>query len=332
MTKIPDRYDKQRPLKKRLVELKKGLVVQLVTRRGEFWEAVAEVRGDWQIRDVPAQLPPESADVLLPESVGTPGDSTKEYTAWLNRKRRWHGSLRYVLAPTEVERYLGEEGPPYNTADSPPLPLKWLPWYRFAAACVLYDPPKSEELPKFAKYGGRPALLGDPDGAEPAFGLLSSHDLLKHDMGYAMREAADEYVNRKVWELRGELAGLDFAAARQEVYRRFGPEIERAAERVGAQYRDMIDAEDPPTYYVEVDPSANANERRAAVEAVAARVGSETKDGRPPRDPLKALTIAILKDDRGWKQGKIAEHYGWVSVTHVDKWVREGQKIKGATR
>ena len=54
------------------------MVEQIVTRRGSSYEAIIEIRPRWGLEHVPAQLPPESEDVLLPTSMGEPGSSDHE--------------------------------------------------------------------------------------------------------------------------------------------------------------------------------------------------------------------------------------------------------------
>jgi hypothetical protein len=88
MGSVPSRYSRELPTRKRLRDFKARMVTQLATGRGAFKRAVNNVRARWEI-DAPAQLPPESEDVLLPPSIGAPPDPIGEYTAYLNVKRRW---------------------------------------------------------------------------------------------------------------------------------------------------------------------------------------------------------------------------------------------------
>ena len=217
----------------------------------------------------------------------------------------------------------------------PPLPEPWLPWYCFAAACILYDPPRPPELERFAEYAG----LALPKQ------FYTSHDLLQEEMHHAVGRAIEEYICKKMWELREELGGLEFEAAHYDVLCRFGHEAIEVEERVRAQYEDMIELNDePPTYYVEVDPQATVDRRREAIEAVAERMNLDPehgvdapKRGRRERESesLRVLAVAILRDDLEWSRERIADHYGWVdhygrpSVAKVTKWATVGRRLRG---
>jgi hypothetical protein len=210
----PTRYSKESSSEYRLNRLKGNLVLQLVTRRGDFWTAIEKVRSRWQIADPPAALPPESDDVLLPSIVGETTDSGEEYTAYLNAKSRWFGDLRLTLLEGRVaERYI-EESPPY--VGNPPLPKRSLHWCRFAAACVLYGVPRSEHLPAFASYGGPPAVprSARAETANPA--LLTERQLRQQEIAAEEQQTLDKMVSKKMWELRSELDDLDYARARLE--------------------------------------------------------------------------------------------------------------------
>jgi hypothetical protein len=57
---------KENPRRARLVVMKRNLVAQLLIRRGDFWEAIKNVRIRWQLDPVPTRLPPDSEDILYP--------------------------------------------------------------------------------------------------------------------------------------------------------------------------------------------------------------------------------------------------------------------------
>lgn len=319
MGSIQDRYDKQAGAKTRLTEVKKEMALRLASRGGKIWEAISEARRSWDLHDVPAQLPPESpdSDVLIPESVGKPANTTWEYTAWLNRKRAWYESIRDVLTAAGVEKYLLYGAEP-RMAGNPPLPESWLPWYRFGAACILYDPPRSPDLPKFAEYGG----LVLPTQ------FFTSHDLLCREMEHEISRAMQEHIFRRMWELRSELREQDYEAASREVLRRYEQELRGIEERTRAQYEDMIELdEQPPTYYVELDPQATQDERRKTVEIATARLETEATPGRSRRSPLAAYTAHILHDELGWTYEEIASRYGWKDYTRVSKYVGDGRGL-----
>ncbi len=163
-------------------KLKRNLVAEMRGAPGRFREAVEEVRAYWRIDDPPVRLPPESEDILLPPELGKPGDLSALRVVWSNHpllhpvslgsrrrqgdvktwptsqreiyrnlKRRWELDLRNALRRGGVpEEYLEDRA--HISEDE-------LPLYRFAAACVLYEPPDTA-LIAFANYGGAPPIKG----------------------------------------------------------------------------------------------------------------------------------------------------------------------------
>jgi hypothetical protein len=252
---------KESPFEARIKLLKDGLILQLVARRGEFFEAIEKVREYWQIDDPPAQLPPQSEDSLLPPSLDEPGDLSELHamwtkhpllrplasgwrkhpdrlktwrsdwdTAYLNLKARWHLDLLYVLRRGVPEKYL-EERPPY--VGSPPLSQPLLPWYRFAAACVLCNPPRNEQLPTFALYGGLPTPPGEGTaGEEPVLGVLTERQVLERVIEAEQQHMLTEMIAKRLWKHRSELSDLDYHQATLEVLRRFGPEMHQEMKRL----------------------------------------------------------------------------------------------------
>lgn len=82
----------------------------------------------------------------------SPGDQ-EQYTAWPYDRGSWESDLCALLLRSVPERYLEAKSPPYTGSLFSRKRLS--PWLRFAAACVLYDPPP-EQAPAFADYGGLP--------------------------------------------------------------------------------------------------------------------------------------------------------------------------------
>lgn len=301
---------------------KPDLVVQIVARRGEFWEAVSEVRERWQITDPPAELPPESEDVLLPPGVGEPNHSRAGYTAYLNAKRRWLGDLRRVLLRGGVSESYVEDQDAHHTGN-PPVPSRLLPAYRFAAACVLFDPPHSERLPDFAEYGG-PQRSSDQHGAAR---LLTEQELGLRALPGEEQRALEEMVGQKMWELRSELGGLEYRQARLEVLRRFHAQMRRELERLREDREQEIEEGSPEGVYVELAEGATVKEMRRTVEEAAAHLEGRPTVGRRRRDPLIATTCAVLKDECGWSYRQIADHFDWIDETAVSKYLKDGRRI-----
>jgi hypothetical protein len=126
--------------KKRIQQIKNGLVLQVARRRGSFWDEVHEIRAHWDI-EARTQLPPEDRNLLYPPQIlqihRGEANLTGQYIEDLHRWEREHiRGLSLSLAKIGQERYR--------------LDLDWWP---FMAALVLYQPP-GETLREFADYGG----------------------------------------------------------------------------------------------------------------------------------------------------------------------------------
>jgi hypothetical protein len=351
---IASRSSKEPSFAARLKLLKDGLVLQLVARRGEFWDGVEKIRSYWQIDNPPAQLPRESKDILLPPSLDEPGDlselrmmwSTHPLlrplasgwrrhpnklktwrsdwgTAYLNLKDRWQSDLFYVLQCGVPEKYL-KERPPY--VGNPPLSQQLLPWYRFAAACVLYNPPRNEKLPTFALYGGLPTLPGEGTTGESSIpGVLTERHLQEQAFEAEQQRALDGMIGEKLWELRSELGNLDYHQAQLEVLRRYGPEMVHELKRLKEDYKFNTKRKPPQRYYVELDEGATIAERRKTLEALAAHQKGRPSVGRRQRDQIRVVTATLLKDELDWSQREIARLFGWNDETLVSKYTKDGR-------
>ncbi len=328
-------------------------MLQLVARRGEFWEETEKIRTYWQIDHPPAQLPPESEDVLLPPLLDGQRDLSELHAMWsthpllrplasgwrrppkklktwrsdrdtacLNLKDRWYSDLLHILQYGVPEKYL-EDRPPH--AGNPPLSRWLLPWYRFAAACVLYNPPRNEKLPVFALYGGLPKLLGGPKGEGPALGVLTERKLREWAIGAEEQRALDEMIAKRLWGLRLQLGDLDYHQATIEVLRRCGAELVQELKRLREEREFDMELSLPDRYYVELDEGATIEERRKTIEAIAGYQKGRPSVGRRRRDRITAVTVAILKDEHGWTQKEIADLYGWKDETLVSKYAKDGR-------
>lgn len=156
----------------RLRVLKQDLVAQMLGAPGDLRGAVEEVRARWGVDNPLEELPPESDDILYPPSIGEPGSSIEEYTAWLNARRRWLDDLFWILLHCVPEEYLeaplGDEST--LQVGSPPVTAHRLPWLRFASTLVLYDAPPSAPSPSLTTVG---LLSGLSEAEEPTLDVLT---------------------------------------------------------------------------------------------------------------------------------------------------------------
>ncbi len=320
---------------------RENLVVEHYRRRGEFREAVEEVRTYWQIDDPPAQLPPESDDILLPPCLdkpkdlsglhavwanhpylpplmGGPRDDPASYVVWpaewstayRNLERRWELDLSYALRNGNVpEKYL---------EDKVPITEGQLPWYRFAAGCVLYDPPEDEEnLRLFAEYGG----------PLPVIGVLTSRRLREQQIDAAVGAAVDKIISDKMWELRRELPD-DPDRARFEVVNRFSAELQAEEDRARDDHEIETDLNPPSGFYnIAVDPAKDTKEDVLEKYAkLRAEEGLCPPGGRPRINQLTAIRCAILYDEQNpvdptdnrrkrWTHERLAKKFGLLVQT-----------------
>ncbi len=336
--------DEKNPLRARLVLTKRNLVAQMLARRGGYWNAICDVRARWGLDPVPTRLPPESGDILYPTTIpaqrpprpmelilppdrpnehqGEPGNPER-YEAWLNERSRWVSDLGDVLRACLPEKYLGEETPPY--VDWPPAKERWLPWYRFAAACVLYHPPL-EKAPVFADYGGLPLSERQEAENEPMPNVLTERTLRQGAIDERVQHKMDNWISEKAWELREELGGMDFREARREVVRRFPEDIEAEENRLTAElYEREIERDPPYRYYPEFDPAETTNkEMLNTLPAIRANEGLAQKPGRKQQDDLLPVMCARLLAQPGWSPELLADQLGR-SAQRVRELAEEGR-------
>ena len=336
---------KDNPRKARLVVLKRNFVAQLLARGGAFWELIKYVRSRWQLDPVPTQLPPDSEDILRPPHtpaqhplrplafilplnrptahVVIPGDQ-EQYTPWPYDRGSWESDLCALLLHSVPERYLGAKSPPYTGSPCPPQRL--LPWLRFTAACVLYDPPP-EKAPAFADYGGLPLLPGDEAGDEPVPGVLIERELREGEIGLRVQNAIDTEISEKAWELHSKLGERHFQGAISRVRSRYQGELEGRQGWLKGQWYEREVEFDPPRYYVPFDAIEDTRKDLGRVlNAINEKVGPAQKAGRKPQDDLLPVMCAVLLEKPGWSPELLADQLG-MSAKRVRELAKEGQAL-----
>jgi hypothetical protein len=329
----PVRY-KENPRKARLEVLKRNLVAQLLARRGDFWEAIKDVRVRWQLDPVPTQLPPHSGDVLYPRQTPPrqpprspvfilPLNHPKaQHTAWLNQTRSWESDICDLLLRTV--RSPEAKSPPYTGTLSPPKRL--LPWLRFAAACALYDPPP-EKAPAFADYGGLPLLPGEETQDEPIPGVLTDRELREGETELMVQIAIDNEIFEKVWALRSKLGELDFQAAISAVRNRYPRKLEARQDLLKRHWHGREVELDSPLYYVPFDPVEDTRKDFArVVNAIQEKEGPAQKAGRKQQDDLLPVMCAVLLEKPGWSPELLADQLR-MSAKRVRELAKEGQAL-----
>jgi hypothetical protein len=322
--------------------LKRNLVAQLLARRGDFWEAIKDVRVRWQLGPVPTQLPPDSEDILYPRE--TPArqlprfpafilplnhpkanivspDNQNQRTAWLNLIGSWESDLCDLLLHTVPSPEA--KSPPYTGTLSPPKRL--LPWLRFAAACALYDPPP-EKAPTFAAYGRLPLLPDEETQDEPIASVLTDRELREGETELMVQIAIDYEISEKVWELRSKLGELDFQGAIGTVRSRYQRELEAMQDLLKGHWYEREVELDSPLYYVPFDPVVDTRKDFArAVNVIQEKEGLAQKAGRKPQDDLLPVMCAVLLEKPGWSPELLASQLG-LSAKRVRELAKEGRE------
>jgi hypothetical protein len=336
---------KENPRRARLVAAKRNLVAQLLARRGDFWEAVMHVRSRWQLDPAPTRLPPDSEGILRPPQtpaqqppgpsafilpsnrvqvyIVNPGDQ-QQYTARPYDRGTWESELYDVLLRSVPEMYLQAKPPPYTGGPCPPERL--LPWLRFAAACVLYDPPL-EQAPAFADYGGLPLLPGDETADESIPGVLIEHNLREGEVDLRVHNDINYEISEKVWELRSKLGEGDFEGAMSIVRSRYHNELEERKGLLKSGWYKLEAETDHPRYYVPFDPTEDTKKDvNHVVKAINEKQGPAQKAGRKPQDDLLPVMCAALLEKAAWSPELLADQLR-ISAKRVRELAKEGQAL-----
>ncbi|MCA1717036.1 MAG: hypothetical protein LC781_09400 [Actinobacteria bacterium] len=290
--------------------MREDLIIELLIEQGSFWEAVKEVRARWQIEPL-AELPLESEHILYPLLRGVP------------------------------EGYL-EDRPPHH--GSPPFSEYRLSWYRFAAACVLYNPPVEEDLWPLVEYGGFPLLSGEAGAREqPVLGVVWGQELKERQMQRAISREYDEMVVEKMWELYPEVGESDFEAAKRQFFQRYLNEAGKIGEEAERRVREWHDFGTTSEHKrIELDlETVTSEEVERMLEVVRAREGHNPQGGPPfVRSRVFKVQCAVLLDHRNspdpekptdrrrrkWTHKKLREKFGLESDKVASDAARAGHE------
>ncbi len=76
---------------KRIQEIKNGLVLQVATKKGAFWNEVCKIRSRRDIQ-APTQLPPANTDLLCPDQLlRLKAENAEDY---VYKHHNWHQDIR----------------------------------------------------------------------------------------------------------------------------------------------------------------------------------------------------------------------------------------------
>lgn len=293
---------------------KNGLVAELWTKDGPFWESVRDMRARWGIDAQPQLAPgdsPSIGDLVFPRSA--PGWASGEFSDFVGR---WIQDLRYIK---------GRNVPPqFKDAED---------WNAFISACVLYDPPE-ESLIDFARYGDSPVVYA-PYTGEP------SNEAVK----LPLTEAAP---------IRRLPSEADLKQVQSWLFARILDEVKRDPGLLRSETNEIIESilqtnfdlqfeyfkrmrELPRRWYIEVTTNITKKQVENTFDKIVGAHKTSRERGAPKRDPLVALQCAILYDDHNgtdpkdprrkqWTYEKLAREFGLSSARSAKAHVQEGRK------
>lgn len=316
----------------RIARIKEGLVLQLFTQQGEFWDLVRDLRTKRGIEPVTG-WPPVRIDgltVLFPENtpkwwdtglssgvinMRNPGKhkEIEEHNQEVHKfNQAWYEDLYQVTKHAVPKEYRSSHRRIGSFLEN------FGPWIPFVSACVLYDPPDTD-LPGFAGYGGEfeELLIEYHAGAdeEVSFTLSSTWRVL-------------EEINSRHLKPRG----LDLNEMWRNVTTNW-PEIEAENYDRGSQLKRR--------YYIKVDEYTTKEDVETARRVINDAQGKNS-GGKPSLRPLVAMQCAILYDDYNgtdpednrlwlWTYKKLANEFKDLGVKNkrsAEEHVKLGRKLR----
>ncbi len=328
---LPKKHPKPKALgpkaKKRIQWIKNGLVLQVATEKGPFWDEVRQTRARWGI-EAPTRLPPEDRNLLYPEQIlRVLRGEAKLTEQHIYDRHNWERDIKQLwlwLVVLGLERYR--------------LDVDWWP---LMAALALFQPPL-DRLLEFAKYGG--IVRKDPFAEYPSLGdnpeFQRREAATKHDPGlasplisrfpdpYSFAQAHQDYYETLMEEINKRFLkpqGLDIHKMRDEVLRD-GTLDESLQERLRQIPEDL---------YIEVPKNVTVDElREAAGLAVSVR-------GKPEKaEEVKASKTSLVKVELAYRFYVLGQSFpdlpeqrylGVESAETYKKYANDGRKLLAKT-
>jgi hypothetical protein len=293
-------------------QLKRELLIALVGEKGTFYEAVADLRRRRGITPIEGLPPhdPTHVNVLLPGNApevlsdGSYSEELSEYSY------RWRQDLDAIIWQEVPERLR------YGF-------LLRVPWEKFVAACVLYDPPL-EGLQKFAEYGGpgpqgpvfSEGLSWDEERSIP---LMVAPPVRMLQDPFAEMQAESSFWQSaisRVAKRHLEPIGLDLWGM-----------IKEAMDLELLEEHDRRRRENPARVYIDVDEYTTEKDVVNAFRLIRATQPTKVVSGRRTRDRLMCVQCALLHDNFGWTYKRLAELHRWADAARASKYVSDGRAI-----
>jgi hypothetical protein len=293
---------------------KNGLVAELFTQNGPFWESVRDVRTRWRIKPE-KQLPPGGFGVsstIMPKA--SPGGETG-----LDLFDRWRKELKVIEDKVVPVRFR-------DSAE----------WEGFISACVLCDPPK-DKLFEFATHGDPRIPCSRlehyeesklPLKAAAPIRLLPDESDFEEVYLWLVDQLLEELGARHLQAL-----GLDVEALVRDIFDNTDLNNEFWRRKQAVARREYIEIGD----HVSKEDVGRAFDKALYMR----RLQGETphEGGAPERDLLLALHIAILHDDlnendptdkrrKRWTLQRLAEEHGLGSAGTARNYLHQGRQLR----
>lgn len=306
---------------KQIGVLKRELVLQLYLYRGDFWEAVRDVRSRWDIEPATSDLPQSLMQTLpppgLPSEPPTPPWG-EQFIAWFDTYEPWIEDLEGVARGAIPSIYIGDRFRP--------------DWGSFISLCVLFQPsvsgdPSEPKLLEFADIGGpkETSLPLKPGREYPAGPLMAIKPPIRA-MGDPAKEAEAQYwkaMLRGVWELYIQPSGISFDSMRAGVHKTY-PEIEDERSKRLEQNRNA------GQYFIEVNEHVRETDLKQAWRMIGEQLEGGPKQTKPPRDRLTCVECAVLSRDHDWSDDWLKSRYNWGSKHTAKNYKKDGRRILNA--
>ncbi len=308
---VRGRQDPNSNRAKQFARLKRGFVLQMFLREGEFWNAVRETREQYGIESQ-VQMPPAGRAPL--------------YTVFTQDDLGWSRIGQKVReAVLDGVPKLGVRMIPEGFEDASLLITEW---GDFLTACVLFDPP-ADKLVEFAEYAGPSWVSVEPvDDEKPQrIPAASPIRIVRDPMGEKIQMMG--FFMKTIQELEKTFPDIDIWDQVQEIWSKEG---------LIDQYHSRLEAI-PERFYIDVREDTHLRDVGDAYRLLKdIQKGRNDKGGAPARDPLVAVQCAVLYDRhnstdptdkrrREWTYKRLAKHFGLKSERAAKQFVELGREF-----
>ena len=317
------------PLNAKLRRFKHGLVADLYTQHGLFWDEVRSLRAAFEVTPVIQLPPPVGTNTHFPShDLELAGGVVQQMfrDLWL----RQVFALRDRVVP-EVYRLSDLFGT----------------WDTFLSACLLYDPPETDLL-EFAAYADPVPMAADGDERVPDDEVEGSPStpvtpitrlpdpFRARDDAHWYRDAIIDEIGKRFLEPRGLDIWEMYGAVIGEIR-----DFEGRRSNLGHEYADR-QLRNEPQPYILVTAETTEEDVKRAFRSIKSSRGYPMEGKRSNRDQLTAIQCAVLYErhngsdpqdprKRTWTYEKLADRFELGSARAASAHVEEGRALLRTT-